>query len=81
MGPMTRIKAKFEIRWFQLACPATWVKRVTQLLTLEGEKPPFPLIINHWDVRERKKVWDRIRTAALIKAKVSTVGALYFIFI
>jgi hypothetical protein len=81
MGPMRRIKEKFETRWFQFACPSICVKRVTQFLKLDSEKSPLPGTMNHCKVRERVSVWERTRTAALKKAKVKTAGALYFIFI
>jgi hypothetical protein len=81
IGPIKSINEKFETRCGQFACPSTWVKRVTQHLRLEGENPPFPGTMNHCAVNERKNVCERTRTAALIKVKVRTAGALYFIFI
>jgi hypothetical protein len=77
MGPRRRIIEKLESRWLQLAWPITWVTRVTQHRKFPGEKLPFPPTANQVLVRDGMRVSLRIRTAALIKAKVNTVGALY----
>jgi hypothetical protein len=46
MGPISRIKAKFEKRWDQEEWPITWVKRHSQLRMLRGEKLPLPPTAN-----------------------------------
>jgi hypothetical protein len=81
IGPISKINAKLEKRWGQLACPSTCVKSVIQFRKLKKEKLPLPGTINHWTVSDQATVWERIRIIALAKAKVRTVGALYFIFI
>jgi hypothetical protein len=76
---MRRINEKLDKRWAQLPWPITWEKSVTQQRIWPGEKLPLPPTMNQYR-RDGMRVWERIRTAALKKAKLNTTGLLYRIF-
>lgn len=80
MGPINRIMAKFEIRWFQSACPATWVKSRNQLRTCEKLNWFLPGIRKKLWIKLGKKVLFKSRIRAENKEKLKIAGELYFIF-
>ena len=64
-----------------MAWPITWVMTPIQCLRLPAAKPPLPGAINQFSASPGARVLDNSSTRAERSAKVSTVGALYFILI